>query len=381
MKNFSKYNYHCQHQAKDFARGIVPVPNDYPLKDGLPEGFRVQFARLCKLGKEIYMDMAKQPEAYGLTLVDIESKDHNLVREGYRTIHRFVDTLSNISLCSELKNHQLIVTAETFRKSIKKAAGAVSGPVPKYELILSRLVDFGFVISDFAGKPFDKKIDTFTVEYPEDPEMIDAIKTYCECWDALKFNRGPVKIWPKEFHHHYYRFDYKITANLEKITMSQWISDEADYLNHSPELKEFTIAFYKYSLQYKGLIFDGDYNYKSKRIARVCQVGYIAMGETKFLLHIKLKNIDKYMADIDAMPKSIKKIMSKDNCNHCTFQGATDEHCKFRIHWNLDGQSHVGCAHECFYFDDFDINLVPDYWKLLELEYGLQKENTANKHY
>lgn len=365
--------YHCQHQARSFAEAIIPVPADYPLQAGLPDDFPQHFSRLCELAKDIYLDMAKQPGAYGLMLVDINSKDHNLARDGYRTLHRFVDTLSNLSRHGELKDHQLTVNAEAFRQASKSGSGMVSGPVPKYELILARLADFGFVISDFEGKPFGKKVETFMLEYPDYPDMIDTIKAYCECWDALKQNMGSVKIWPKEFHHHYYRFDYKITADREQIPLTQWVIDEADYMGCSPAQKAFALRFYEHSLQYKGVVFDGDYNYKGKRIARFYRDGYIAIDQSRILLHARLKEMDKYMAELSAMPESIRKLMSKDSCRHCNFQGATDEHCKFRVHWSFDGQPRVGCAHACFYFDDLDTALVPDYWRLLEREYGLKK--------
>ena len=374
MSKNIEYKYHCQHQAEAFARSILTVPEDYPLHAALPKNFQLHFSELCDLAKDIYMDMAKQPESYGLMLVDIESKDHNLVRDGYRTIHRFVDTLSNLSNCSELKNHQLIVDAEEFKKAIKKGTGLVSGSVPKYELIFSCLVDFGFTISDFEGRPFGKKVECFIVGYPDCPEMMDTIKIYCECWNELKSKRREeVRIWPQEYHHHYYRFDYKITADRDKIPMLQWINDEADYLGYSPEQKKFSVLFYKYSLQYKDVKFDGDYTYKSKRIARIWQSGYIAMGEWEFLLHIKLKDMNKYMSEIDVMPESIKIPMMKDSCRYCGFQGATADHCKFRIHWTFNELSHIGCSHACFYFYSFDVTLIPYYWKLLELEYSLKK--------
>jgi len=374
MNNDIAYKYHCQHQAEAFARAILSVPKDYPLQSGLPKNFRAAFSRLCDLVRKIYMDMARQPEVYGLMLVDIESKDHNLARNGYRTIHRFVDVLSNLSRCGELEDHLLVVDTEAFRKAVKKGTGMVSGAVPKYELLFTRLADFGFVFSGFDGKPYGKKTESFTVEYPEHPEMTDTIKTYYECWDRLKDRRAEeIKLWPKEFHHHYYRFDYKITADRESIPMRQWVSDEADYLGYSPEQKAFALAFYEHSLQYKDVKFDGDYTYKAKRIARIHQSGWIAMGESKILLHVRLKGMNRYIAEIDAMPEVIKAPMRKDSCLHCSFQGATSDHCKFRIHWTLDKQEHTGCAHACFYIDNFDVSHVPYYWRLLELEYGLRK--------
>ena len=157
----------------------------------------------------------------------------------------------------------------------------VSGPVPKYELIFSRLVDFGFVISGFEGKPFGKKVESFTVEYPDHPKMTNTIKTYFDCWEALKADHSAVKIWDGGFHHHYYRFDYKVTADHDALTLRQWVNDEADYFRYSPEQKTFSIAFYEYSLRYKDVNFDGDYKYKSKRIARMYQAGFGAIGESE----------------------------------------------------------------------------------------------------
>ena len=365
------YKYHCQHQAESFAHAIIAVPENYPLLPGLPTNYPQNLSKLCALAKDIYLDMAKQPEAYGLMLIDINSQDHNLARDGYRTLHRLCDLLVNLSQCSELNDHRLTVNKDKFTAANKKGTGLVSGPVPKYELFFSRLVDFGFTISDFDGKPFNKKVTSFTIEYPDFPEMTDTIKFYCDCWK--QYQKKDVKLWSHEFHHHFYRFDYKITADRAAIPLMQWVMDEAVYLGYTPELKAFSLAFYEHSLQYSDVCFDGDYTYKGKRIARIYQSGYIALGKTKYHMHVRLKNMDKYSSQVERLPESLREKMGKDNCRHCNFQGATEDYCKFRIHWTLNGQKHVGCAHVCFYFNDFTLERIPDYWRLLELEYGLKK--------
>jgi len=76
---------------------------------------------------------------------------------------------------------------------------------------LFRLTDFGFAFSDFSGKPFDKTVDTFTVEYPDDPEIIDTVKIYCDCRDNIKIETA--KGNGNNFHHNFYLCDYKITAD------------------------------------------------------------------------------------------------------------------------------------------------------------------------
>ena len=361
-----EYKYHCQPQAEEFARQIIPVPIDYPLRDGLPDEYRTNFAKLCEIAKEMYLDMAKRPEEYGLKLIDISVQDRHAIRAAQNKIHRLGDTLLRLCQSGKLENHQLIVSAELFRNAIKQAQGAVSNSVPKYELILSRLTDFGFAISDFTGKPFDKKVESFTIEYPDDPEIIDTIKIYYDCWDILKNDHDNVIMW-NEFHHNFYRFDYKVTADHNKISGTQWIHDNALRHNYPPEVAEFYIAFHEYSLRYKGIKFDGDYNYKSKRIARDL---YMGLGVTN--LSLIIKDMDKYIGEIEVMPESVKKPFTKSSCNYCGFQGATVEHCKFRRKWTLEGSAHDACAFFGFQFNDFDVELVPYYWRLLELEFGLK---------
>lgn len=358
------YQYHCQHQAEGFAREIIPVPGNYPLKPGLPEDFPMRFAALCELAKGIYLDMAQAPAAYGLMLLDITSNDHNAARDSYRTVHRFVETLLALCVSGEIRDHCLHVDAKQFGVAIKT--------VPRYGLILSKLRDFGIVVSDFDGMLIDRRAQHFTVQTPDFPDMISTIKIYCGCWDALKGDRREVKLLSNEFHHHLYRFDYKITADMAAIPIEQWVSDDADYSGFTPQMKALALAFYRQSLKYKGIKFDGEYHYKGKRIARITSTGYAALGDPKYKISVKLKEMDRYMDFIKTLPESMTAPMRRSNCNHCSFQGATAEHCKFRLHWTMDEVRHTGCAHACFFFDDFNPDRASDYWKLMALAYGLQ---------
>jgi len=71
-----------------------------------------------------------------------------------------------------------MVDVAQFRTAVKK--------ISKYGLILSRLCDFGFAISDFNGIIIDKKADVFTVEYLDNPNIISTIKTYCDNLDDFQ---------------------------------------------------------------------------------------------------------------------------------------------------------------------------------------------------
>jgi hypothetical protein len=361
-----EYRYHIQPQAEGFARSIIPVPQDYPLREGVNRDFPIHFAKLCELVREMYLDMAQRPESYGLKLIDIGVNDHHAIRAAKNTLHRLFDTLLRLYQNGVLENHTLTVSAERFRDACKKNQGAVSNPIPKYELILSRLTDFGFAFSDFTGKPFAKTVETFTVEYPDNPEIIDTVKIYCECRD--KSRNDAAKGSGNNFHHNFYSCDYKITADWNALPSQQWIRDEIRSKGYDDSIADFYVAFFEYSLKYPEIVYDGEYKYKKKRIARG-----LFEGLGKQNLSLILKDMDNYITTIEIMPDSVKEPFTRNSCNHCRFQGATEEYCKFRRKWTLENIQHDACAFYGFQFNDLDLARVPDYWQLLELEYRLKK--------
>jgi len=377
-----EYKYHVQKTAENIVKSMFPPPTDYPVNSGLPADYPTHFARFHELMKSIHFDMASRPEAYGLKLVELESKDSNLIRKGHNSMHRLFDTLYCLATCGEVQNHQLVVDTDKFKAAIKKPQSVGSTAVSKYELILSRLVDFGFAISDFSGKAFDKDVQQFMVEYPNYPALIDTMKHFYDCWvdlySKMRAGKSCVIMWPTEYHHRAYIFDYKVTADLEKITAQEWLADEAKYYGTSDSDNEFLTAFYNYSLNYEGLTFDGGYFLKSKRIVRDMRRG----GTDDYgrcSLQLYLRNMEKYVDEIQSMPEHVKGLFARDYCHDC------NESCRFRFHWEYEGAVYRGCGHYCFEIVEisplpfaskhqggFDIALIPHYWRLLELEYGLK---------
>ena len=155
--------------------------------------------------------------------------------------------------------------------------------------------------------------------------------------------------------------------------MLAWVRDEADIMQYGPQLKEFSIAFFEEMQKYGGVAFNGDYMYKGKRIARITNTISPAMGKN-YMLILKLKGVNKYIDFVEQLPAAVKEPFTRSCCQYCGFQGSTKEYCKFRLHWTLDGESHDGCAFQCFNFNAFDTGYVPLYTQLLELEYGLKKK-------
>ena len=375
-----EYKYHCQQTAESIANAILPVPENYPLANGLPSDFPEHFSQLCILMKSIYIDMSKRPEAYGLVLTDYalqglggsQSKESGLIRKSRNSVNKLSDTLFRLSQSGNVHEHQLLVSLPIFKESIKQAEGNGVSPVSKYELILSRLVDFGFVISNFDGKPFAKALDSFTVEYPDYPKIIDTLKSYCDCWHKIRQSQSALKDRsnltykgkPILQYYSHLQYDFRFTADQDKIPMQEWIKYELQSQAYHTKRIDFHIAFYEYSLKYLDVNYDGNYFYKSKRIVKISQNDF----------SLKLSKMDNYMDEISKMPDSIRKCFAKSNCRRtCGFQGGTEKYCKYRLHWTYENKSHEGCAFNCFAFDDMEKTLVPYYWQLLELEYKLKK--------
>jgi len=374
-----KYKYHCQYEAESIANSIMPVPAEYPLANGLPDDFIMHFTQLCAIMKNMYLNMVKQPETYGLVLTDYalqpagsQSKEAGLIRKSRNSVNRLPDTLFRLSQSGNVHNHKLLVSLPVFKESIKQAEGNGVSPVSKYELILSRLVDFGFAISNFSGKPFAKTVDSFTIEYPDSPQLIDTLKAYCDCWHKIRQSQSELKDRsnlsykgkPILQYYSHLRYDFRFTADQDKIPMQEWIKYELQSQGCPKENIDFHVAFYEFSLQYANVKYDGNYFYKSKRIAQVWKNGF----------SLKLRNMNDYFNEIATMPESIRKCFAKSNCRRiCGFQGGTEEYCKYRLHWTYEGTPYEGCAFSCFNFDDMDKILVPHYWRLLELEYKLSK--------
>jgi hypothetical protein len=364
-----KYKYYCQYQAEDYANSILPVPKNYPLKKGLPKDYCKKFAKLCELAKKVYMDMAKRPENYGLTLVELTTNDFEQIRNGFYSLRRFPDTFIALFMSGKLRNNQLIVQTDKFLKLIKKNRGKTAASVGKYELILSCLNDFGFIFSDFNGKPYGKNIKSFNVEFPDEPEMMITIKDYVDCWEAYSNNEEKTKIYHTWEYRQYDYFDYKVTAS--EIPIQQWVKDDAIKYSSTPKLQEFSIAFYDYSLKYKNITFDGDFNIKTKRITRINQYGCDKFGKPVFKLSIKLPYPEKSMEAILKSPEAIQKIFKEDTSGGC-YKFKQGIKCAHMLKWSINGKAHTGCPMKCFLFDDFDLKLIPYYWQLLELQYGFK---------
>jgi hypothetical protein len=345
---YTKDDDKIKQEMEKWANSIIIKP-DFPVRQGLPEDYPAHFEKLCTLLKEIYFDIAKDPEAYGMN-----------------NPKKLFDFFSCLTKFGVIENNQLFVNVENFKKEAKKSQSATNASLTKSELIMSKLSDFGFVFTPFDGKPFGKDVAEFTVEYPDYPQMLETIKQYYDCWRPLYNN-------PYEFKGQYlygcayrnaYKFCYLIAADLEKMTIPQCFGDILSYKRLPQNVNEFQKAFYEYSLRYGDIRYDEHYYYKKSKL-----MIFDSTWGHEPLLHIKIRKMNGYTSEIEKMPEAIRELFSKDrnNCRICK------ETCGSHVSWVFEGQKRVGCSENCFTIDNFDdLSLIPHYWRLVELDCKLK---------
>lgn len=140
MNTIMEYLYHAQYQANEYANSILPVPSDYPLRQDLPNDFRSDFAQLTELAKEMYRDMAENPETYGVLLLDknvcVEKVYSGSIGDSDHSIRRLVDVLFALFDTGEEGDNVLTVDVAAFKSAIKtNRKDCRTLKVSKYECI------------------------------------------------------------------------------------------------------------------------------------------------------------------------------------------------------------------------------------------------------
>ena len=179
-------------------------------------------------------------------------------------------------------------------------------------------------------------------------------------------------------HHTPFLFDYRVAADMSKMTAQQGLVNELISNGFPDKAIAFFTAFYECSTRYKGVNLRPDktgrnrFCFKSTHIAE-------GIGGSSPRLYLRLKNVQNYVQFVKTMPDYIQAKL-RDTNNQCDLcgkgeEGAKEPGCKYRINYSLDGESYSRCVgHRAdFSFGELDENLIPMYWRLLELDYGLKK--------
>lgn len=362
-----EYKYYVQKYAKNRAKSILPVPENYPLRGDFGPGFISDFSELTEILKKIYVDVSETPDAYECVLYPLnqEARGKGADNDSNLSLDRIVKCLRILCDCGEIQNNALCIKAADFNKQIKK--------VKNYSAVIEKLKYSGFV---FQGNIFEKNTENFLVTYPDRGNIINVLKIYMDCWNDV-LNDDYIKNEIKRngygciaYYYGYYLFDYKVTANPRELSAAQLIKDES--FTWDNESKEIFLSFYEHSKEYPEIRFSGGGYYIGKK--RVCIFRY---DNNEVFLKIKLKNPEKYINEIEKLPEHLLSCFSKNakKCRNCGCLGKAPESCSNRIYWKINGVDYIGCSIESFYFNDVKSKDIPCLFKLLECEYGIKMNN------
>ncbi len=356
-----EHHFHAQREAVAYYRHIPHVPESFSVEPTLLSGlnevqFVIAFRRYAEIMARIYRDIEARPEAYGVLTIDINAvnenkEDGNLAKASWRSIKRLGDLMDAIGRLGEVDADGLRVPIASFKSALNKMA--------KFHLILQRLADFGFVVSHLDGERFSRRAEFFTITYPEAPALMRVVKAYAIA---------------EPFHgddpHEFYYFDYKRVADRAALPRDCVARDMAALIDEDKgrlltALNSFFVDQMQLTPHYKDDSIE--YYLKKKRVAR-----YIIDFHTLDVrLILKLKEMDRYIDLVSTLPRELRRYFERGNCRYCGFQGATDEHCKFRVSWTLDGDAHDACGFECFTFRNPQSGCAEGMKQLMSAEYGL----------
>ena len=381
-----KYMYHAQYQANEYANSILPVPSDYPLNQALPNDFRSDFIQLVELAKKMYRDMAENPEAYGVMLLDINVCVDRVysgpILESHRSIQRLGDVLFILFDIGEESDNELIVDVEALKLALKtNRKDCSTSKVSKYDGIFERLIALGFEIFGYQNGKFSKGIERIRISYPKNPKIVKTLKIYCNCRLNSQY---------KDSDKSFYLFDYKFTADIS--AMSDLTLIEENIHNNDNYFKKIYLEIYKCLSKYKNIKFDGeDFYYGKKRIGYFRyedhwrrDVSYITDPEywniivkdknVVPMLNIQITKRDNYTELFNTLPTHTIEFMKKCNCRDCdAFKHLkVNKDCPFHLRWSYDGIDYVSCNFECFNIKYPKVEDILIYVDILASEYKLK---------
>jgi len=254
---------------------------------------------------------------------------HNLTVGGIK-YRRIASTIGSLANYNELDGDVMVVNRKAFLgwdwNKLEKN---------KSKTTLVKMAEFGFELEGI-----DDKSDTFKMSCTKNPYIMRVI----------------------------YSFDL----------LRNWLGNHMDYSKiQDPATLPTPTTFHEYFdqsiLVYKDVEFDGwnAYNFNDKRIARIIR------NKNEKTLRLWLKNIlqqDKYKQEIAALPSNIKSKFKRRTRKPCPC-GETmcykDERNEKAFEYEYEGKQYDMCEKSSFVFKDLDVELIPTYLRLLELEYGL----------
>ena len=343
--------YYEQLHARYYKKLMCKPRDDFAVCDEYLQGlnkadFINAYRKLHEIYARFYSDMERNPETFGLPLVEIEKYPSNTPKARQTKIYQIPAMLHCLTVSGRFGDGVFAVDANKLLSQIKLHK------IAKKELLLNRLSGYGFFISDWDGKNFTS--DTFTFEYPDNPNILFVLRAVAR--KTLKLSNAFCH--EEKIHLLYYKIFEDNSENIGGIDIDDYhdvLGGQAVFIGEFTKFmqtKEF-MAFYNgfYRISYRK---------KDKENHQFYTFHYNKYNlDLEFRL--RLANISKYLDYINDLPKDIKTVFENGVCHHC----ACD--CK-NIKYTLDDLDKEACIWNSFVFRNPKIEDIEYYKTLFELE-------------
>jgi hypothetical protein len=354
------YKYSCQKKAMEKRDKIIFIPENTIIKKECLAGvdndaFVKCFRHMQDMAYHVYDDMITNFAEYGIK--------GEINKDGYfNLVSCFGDVLYQIALLGELGNGMLAVNINRFKERTKKH---------KYNLIINRLRDNGFDVTNHNGKVFIKGEDYFTLSYPDMPEVVNVLKSYALLMEGYLNGVKPSYLFYMTDIYNFANFQYRFvedestreypnpvfTTEIDLYSENDkkllcWLYDEADKFSYTLGTGLATVLdFRKGSKSFLSLTED-----ENKKI------------NTRIILR---KVIDTHMKMLYALPNYLQESFTVSTCSYCNGRKTTEGKCNMRIDYNWYDQPMRGCAYHSSKFPDIKYEDLPLILDLFKVEFNI----------
>lgn len=367
--------YYVQMQARRFRRMIEAQDTKGPVYPAYLQGLDEEaFWQACGVLRALLLDYytaaEADPESLPLplyTLQDYKTTSKE-ARDSQQALLGLPCMLLALGMAGRVQAGGLRVNTAAYRSATKvlrvKAAAAQVG----------YLMDHGFVFPQWTGKAFPAKAECFEVEYPDSPNVLAVMAALgmrlskhigAQATVGLPVVERFLLLDPAVF--------AEDTAELSPMALAPLLrmlpKDDADALQAIVD-----------QFASRGLTLQLDTSYAKNRFfgakgkdtlshVEYTDYRYGQDGNEKLMLRLKLNRPDAYRAQVEALPKHLRKPFEEAWCHNCS------EGCNRRIVYTIDDQPKRNCG--CFAFC-FPSPRVEDLDSLMGL-YDLEQQARAAK--
>lgn len=310
------------------------------------------FGELHSIFESYYTKAVEDPSKLSLPLYEIDKYKIMSIqaREGVIALLDFPKTLFAIGQSSILNKNILNVNNVTFKQTLKNMGSK------KLAAQIAQLSEHGFVFTQWNGKSFPAKCETFELEYPDNKNIFsvllaigDRLKQYLQvetsdingldkferfvCLDPNLYDVDACELPPKTL-------SYMIDVVGESYS-DLLINIVEKFKERDMELRFETLFFKNRFFNKKG----------KDTLNHICFSDYREGrdGNECLFLRLKLNHPEKYIEKINNLPKYLKENFENVWCSNCSPK------CNRRITYTLDGKIKNACGCHFFTFKDPDI--------------------------